>query len=392
MNKSKNIINLISIFLVCLLFSLSHPLYAATDFPTTPQLNNGKKWNIAFVQGGSYTSYQKSLAALTKGLMKLGWIEDAPLPKLPHAEDTQYLWQWLATQAESKYLQFIQNAYYSADWNDSKRLANKKALIDRLNTTGDIDLIIAMGTWAGQDLANNEHTTPTIIGSTTDPIGSKIIASAEDSGFDHIIAKVDPDRHKRQVRLFHRIFHFEKLGIVYENSSEGMGFSGVDAVYTEAKRLGFDVISCTIPSTGKGKKTQQTALLECYKKIAKQADAVYIVRHPELTPSNLQKILPPLIEQKRPTFTQGLSNEVKNGVLMSISLADFSYIGDFYAQTIAMICNGAKPRQLNQQFQNPPQIAINLKTAQAIGYNPSIDIIGAADEIYTETTETTVSE
>ena len=50
---------------------------------------------------------------------------------------------------------------------------------------------------------------------------------------------------------------------------------------------------------------------------------------------------------------------------------------------VITIFNGAKPRQLTQIFQNPPKIAINLKTAQLIGYDPSVDIVGAADEIYT---------
>lgn len=52
--------------------------------------------------------------------------------------------------------------------------------------------------------------------------------------------------------------------------------------------------------------------------------------------------------------------------------------------TIAKILNGAKPRHLTQIFLNPPKIAINLKTAQLIGYDPSVDIVGAADEIFTE--------
>ncbi len=33
---------------------------------------------------------------------------------------------------------------------------------------------------------------------------------------------------------------------------------------------------------------------------------------------------------------------------------------------------------------NPPKIAINLKTAEIIGYDPPVDVLGAADEIYQE--------
>jgi ABC-type uncharacterized transport system substrate-binding protein len=106
----------------------------------------------------------------------------------------------------------------------------------------------------------------------------------------------------------------------------------------------------------------------------------------------MPRILEPLLEKKIPTFSQAFSDEVRHGVLLSISLADFSYIGDFYALTIAKIFNGAKPRNLNQIFLNPPKIAINLKTAQLIGYDPSVDIVGAADEIFTEIAEPSARE
>ncbi len=51
---------------------------------------------------------------------------------------------------------------------------------------------------------------------------------------------------------------------------------------------------------------------------------------------------------------------------------------------MAKILNGARPRQLDQVFEGPPKIAINLKTAQIIGYDPPVDVLGAADEIYQE--------
>ena len=76
-------------------------------------------------------------------------------------------------------------------------------IIDRLNRKKDIDLIIAAGTWAGQDLANDRHKTPTIVISTSNPLSSGIIKSLEDSGYDHVHARMNPYRYERQVRIFH---------------------------------------------------------------------------------------------------------------------------------------------------------------------------------------------
>ncbi len=40
--------------------------------------------------------------------------------------------------------------------------------------------MITMGTWAGQDLANDGHSVPTLVCSVSDALASKIVNSAED--------------------------------------------------------------------------------------------------------------------------------------------------------------------------------------------------------------------
>jgi ABC-type uncharacterized transport system substrate-binding protein len=373
--------------LLMILFALEPAAIKAgqdDSLPTTPCLKQGHKWRIGYLQGGDYNSYQQSLAAIARGLMRLGWIREAELPAMTSDKDIKRLWQWLAAEATSDYLEFVADAGYDGQWQKEKRPLIQKELLNRLNSAKDIDLMLAMGTWAGQDLATTAHTVPTIVGSTNDPIVSGIIKSAEDSGLDHIHAKIDPDRHRRQVRLFHEIFNFSVLGIVYEESTEGRGFSAVDHVYEVAKQKNFRIEECQAPFTGMSPAEAENNVVNCYKELADKVQAVYIVRHPGVNLGSMARIMAPLLEKKIPTFSQAFSDEVRHGVLLSISLADFSYIGDFYAMTIAKILNGAKPRHLTQIFLNPPKIAINLKTAQLIGYDPSVDIVGAADEIFTE--------
>lgn len=347
-----------------------------------PTLNNGKKWRIAYSQGGPYESYQDSLEALIRGLMDLGWIKTAELPEPQDPRESKTLWQWLNQQAESDYLEFVADAYWSPDWDERQRPEVQKALLKRLNQQNDIDLIIVMGTWAGQDIANNQHHVPAVIGSTTNPITANIIKSVEDSGFDHIHARVDPTRHEQQVRLFHDIIGFKKLGIVYENSLAGRSFGGIDSVEKVAKERGFELVRCFAEFKDLDTVEAEQNVAFCHEQLASQVDAIYIARHPGVTLENLPNLLKPLTEYKVPSFSQGASDEVEYGVLFSISLAKFKYVGLFYAQTIAKILHGEKPRNLPQLFQSPPKIAINLATAKLIGYDPPIDILGAADEIY----------
>jgi hypothetical protein len=43
------------------------------------------------------------------------------------------------------------------------------------------------------------------------------------------------------------------------------------------------------------------------------------------------------------------------------------------------------PGDLPQIFEDPPKISLNLETAKYIGYNPPVEILVAADEIFQKT-------
>ena len=84
-------------------------------------------------------------------------------------------------------------------------------------------------------------------------------------------------------------------------------------------------------------------------------------------------------------FSQLGSEEVRNGFLLSISRAGgFRPVGMFLAATMAKVFNGARPNQLEQVFEDAPNIAINLKTAEMVGFYLYAEVLAAADEIYRE--------
>ena len=77
---------------------------------------------------------------------------------------------------------------------------------------------------------------------------------------------------------------------------------------------------------------------------------------------------------------------MSKGILLSISReGGFGPVGRFLAISMAKILNGAKPRQINQVFEEEaPTIAINLKTAEMIGLYLSAEVLAASDEVYRE--------
>lgn len=357
---------------------------ADADFSTAPVLRDGNaRWRIAYLEGGAYQDYETVLRATVAALADIGWMEPLQLPDKDY-ETHDELWAFIAANARSRYIEFLADGFYTSDFKESRRSETRAKVLERLNGKRDVDLIIAMGTWAGQDLAADDHSVPTIVASTSDPIASGIIRSVEDSGRDHVVARVNPDRYANHVRLFHQIVGFRKLGIVYENSPEGRTFGAVADVEQVAREAGFEVERCFAPFSNISVPEAKRAATECYAELASKVDAVYITVHRGVTRRSLSRILEPLIQNKVYTYSMSGSEEVRLGVLMSIAMAGYQASGLYYAELMARIFNGATPRKLEQKHVDPPKIALNLKTAALIDYDPSFDVLAAADEIYNE--------
>ncbi len=352
-------------------------------FGTAPVLNDGQKWRIVFYEGGPHANYYHYLDATVRGLMKLGWIEKSDLKDVQsRRQDTKRLWNWLANDAESDYLEFDEDGYYSANWDDDQRRENKSRLIKRLRSGDEINLVIAMGTWAGLDLANDEHSVPTIVMSTSDPVESGIIKSQDDSGYDHVHARVDPYRYERQLRIFYDIIKFKKLGIAFEDSIYGRSYSAIDTVEKVAADIGFEVVTCHTKSDISDTDIASESVIKCFEELSKEVDAIYVTIQGGVNTESIPRLVEIANKNSIPTFSQLGSKEVEQGFLFSISRPGFKPAGLFLSATIAQVLNGAHPRQLKQVFEETPSIAINLKTAEIVGLYLYADILAAADTIY----------
>jgi ABC-type uncharacterized transport system substrate-binding protein len=356
---------------------------AEQTFKVDPVSNNGQKWRIGYYEGGAYINYQQQLTETVKGLMQLGWLEPAELPK-QSGESTDTLWAWLSTKAKSDYIEFVADGHYSAMWENAKRTKMEDKIVLRLNNDKDIDLMIAMGTWAGKGLANYRHRTNTLVFSTSNPISSGIIKSVEDSGFDHVHVRVDPKRNERQLLVFHEMIGFHKLGVVYEDTLAGRSYAAIETIENLAKSQDFEIIRCHAKSDTSDKKLAEKGVINCFTELVKKADAIYVTQQGGVNSGSIPALVKIANQNKVPTFSQSGAREVSFGVLASLSRAGYKYVGRFHAETIAKVFNGAEPNQLNQLYEEPPKIALNLKTAEIIGFDPPLVLLGATDEFFDE--------
>ena len=360
---------------LCFLFLLPVSLRADTD----TRLNDGKKWRIGYYEGGEYSEYRDTMRTFINGLIELGWIEDQNPPEIDPLTPKPY-WDWLVA-CNSPYLSFKAEDAYSADWDDQRRSQTKKAVMKKLQA-GDIDLVVAMGTWAGQDLANNEHSVPTMVMSTSDPIKAGIIQSAENSGFDHVTARVDPSRYLRQIRMFHRIVGFKSLGVAFENTPDGRIYSAMKEVRQVAGERGFQVVSCEVIDSTSDIEKSNRSCMDCYRRLTGEADAVYITAN-----TCVDRLVAQLAEIFRengvPSFSMIGSKYVRDGIMLSISSdSGYTELGRYNAAKFANILNGVKPITLKQVFEDPLEIAVNMETVKQIGFDIPEGLLRIANEIY----------
>lgn len=352
-------------------------------FPTTPTAKpDGSPWRIGYVESGDYADYPITLGEIADGLQSLGWLRFQD--SRPDGLSGQALWQWLAENVDSKHLEFVPDAYWQpGNFDADKRGPMRAAIAARIQEKHDIDMIIAMGTWAGQDMRKLGPPLPTVVGSTSDPVAAGISDSVQDSGRDHLHARIEPERYQRQLRLFREIVPFKTLGIVYEDSPEGRTYGALAAVEQVSKELNFEVVHCHARSSSVSTEAAVANAVKCYEDLAaKHVDAVYVTTHRGVNSDSIARITKLLGQARIPSFSMAGSRQVESGILLSLAQADVSYVGLFHAETMARIFNGAKPRELSQVWIDPPKIALNLATARTIGFDPPVDILLAADEVY----------
>lgn len=344
-------------------------------------------WRLGYVETKPFINYAATLANLVYALADMGLISTvADLPYTPEQVDTRVLWDFLASRDLGPRITFVADAYYSfGDLKGAQFGAATAPIVDRLRDKRDIDLLIVMGTDAGKALAAGDHRTPTLVFSTSNAVKAGIIAAVEDSGKDHVWAHMDPQRYRRQLEIFHDIFAFERLGIAYEDTPGGRTFAALEDVEAVARERGFTIVRERVQQPSPGRMEEFYAeLAAANQRLAKQVDATYFGLFIGIDPRRLPEVLAPFIARGIPVFAQQAPDDVRHGALMSVARADFKGIGRFGAETIRKVMQGTKPRDLEQVFENSPNIILNLAVARAIGYQPRFEILLVADEVFQE--------
>lgn len=310
-------------------------------------------YRVGYLEGGSYWLFSDSMDAVKQSLQTKGWGEEIVFPE---------------------------DAWFSPGWDREDLWEDRAAaLMERK----DLDLIVSAGTDATRALlaANNGKTA--VVGmAISDPIDAGFIDSREDSGLDNFTVRIDPDRYRRMIEMFHQVVEFERLGLIYPDTPSGKQYTNLREAEEVARDRGFEILKYDRITT-----ESAADCLEGLRYLEEQGmDAFFI---PSLLGfdweiSDVEMLFNYLNEEGIPTFSRNGSRDVRAGALMGFSTVDFSQRGDFISDRIIQILKGEKPRNLNMVDRGTPKISFNLQVANKIGFNPPFDLLAATDELYQE--------
>ena len=351
------------------------------DNPLAPPENLDEPFRIGYIEGDPFVNFAGTLEGIVTGLTMIGWLENTEeLPYVSGQEDSAAMWAWLSEQTEPGYIEFVEDAHYSmVDLSD----AEVTELENRLEQDQDLDLMISMGTFAGTFLADLNDPVPFMSFSVTDAVQAGIVDGVDDSGADYKWAHLDPDRTRRQVQVFYDILEFETMGMIYEDSPGGRSRSAVQDIYDVADEIGVEIIEehVDLPVSQADMDRYYEDVLRAHERLSEEIDAMYIT-FGDWDISDFPLFLEPFVEARIPTFSQTGSEEVQNGVMLSVSRADFNSWGQFGSDNIVRFLNGASLRELPQVLEDTPAIAVNIGAAEQIGYPIPFEILLVADEIH----------
>ncbi|MDR2442233.1 MAG: ABC transporter substrate-binding protein [Deltaproteobacteria bacterium] len=336
---------------------------------------------IAYVEAGPYHDYKMNLIGLASALEKLGLIENGHPPD-SDSETAKSIWDWLSRKAGGHNLIFRADNFYSAQWDESKLIDLKREILAKAEAN-EINLILAFGTSAGKLLATSDHQTPVLSITATDPVAAGISKTPERSGLDHVHVQVPIGQIERQLSIFHNVFGFKTLGVPYDTTAAGMSTMGVSTIERMSQELGFKIVPCQTELEISDSEQAFANLVGCLKRLSLESEAIYLTVSNGMIDRRMPEILAPMVARGLPTFSQRGPVETKLGILMSLAENNFMSSGQFEAEVIYEILNGRSPGDINQIYVPPLTMALNIKMAMAIGWNPPLKVLAAVDELYT---------
>ena len=260
----------------------------------------------------------------------------------------------------------------TSDWS----ILGIRRAMDRLLIEPEVHLVIALGVIGSHQAATRKTLPkPVIATSIIDAKVQGLPKHGKASGRRNLNYLESYSTLERDIGVFHELLRFKKLAIIGERVVVEAIPNLRPHVERIAKRRGF-----SISVVFAGQDADSTL-----RQIASDADAVYVTPLPRLSRTQLAVLIEGINARRLPSFTLFGRDIVQAGVMAGLTSESgnvrFTRLTRRVALSVQRILLGEDPGTFATDFRNPERLLINMKTALAVGYRPSWEVLGDAEII-----------
>jgi len=236
-----------------------------------------------------------------------------------------------------------------------------------------VNVIVATGASETRIAKETTHEIPIVFMPTSDPITAGFVKSFPRPGTNltGVALMRDVDSYGKQLEVFREaIPSLSKVLVLYDAQSENpLASKGVAQLKKVASHLAIQIVDRPVREIHEAERVVASVSRN-------SVDGIFAVCS-SLFGGGLETIIALSIEKKLPLFSCGWTQQ---GGLISLSL-DMYQVGRRGGWYVEQILKGAKPQDLPVESPSKYELAINLKTANAIGIKIPPEVLQRADRV-----------
>ncbi len=230
-----------------------------------------------------------------------------------------------------------------------------------------VDVAVGISTPMTLALINSIKDQPIVFAAITDPVAAKIVKDINTGG-TNITGTSDAVDIEKQIKDFHSIVPFKKLGIIY-TTSEDNAVSMYNTAKKVCEKMGIQLIGQAITSITEIKQAAQS--------LVDRVDAFYVVTDNTVC-SSLSSITETAAAKRIPVFSADPSSSLQFGGVLYTSGADYYMVGRIAGRQIIEILNGKKTADMPVRFVqgiDEVKVVIDKDAADRLGVTIPAELI-----------------
>lgn len=231
------------------------------------------------------------------------------------------------------------------------------------------DVIVTIATPSSQTMAAAARNTPIVFAAVTDPVGAKLVDSAEAPGAN-ITGVSDMVPIEQHIDMLQRIMpDADRIGTVY-NPGEANAVALVDLLEERLEARGLTLV--------KGAATKTSEVLGAARSLVDKADAIYLTTDNTVV-SAAEAVISVGERAKTPVFAADTAT-VNRGAVAAMGF-DYYDHGRQAGVMVARILEGEKPADMPFETMEKVNLFVNPEAGERMGITVSDDVIADAEKV-----------